>query len=128
MIDRRQLVGGGALAALLGAATEAAAADPSRYGSVGKLLARPGQRAALAGLVLAGAADMPGCLHYFVAEDVADANALWVFEVWTSKAAHDASLALPAVKAAIVSARPLIAGFDAGAELNVIGSVATAIR
>jgi quinol monooxygenase YgiN len=50
-------------------------------------------------------------LSYVVAKDPADANAIWITEVWDSEASHKASLALPAVQAAIAKARPMIAGF-----------------
>lgn len=54
---------------------------------------------------------MPGCLSYIVAKDVKDENALWITEVWDSKASHDASLSLPEVKQAIAEGRSMIAGF-----------------
>jgi quinol monooxygenase YgiN len=66
---------------------------------------------------------MPGCLSYVVAEDPADADALWVTEVWVDQAAHRASLALPAVQAAIAKGRPLIAGFDNRVETKVLGGI-----
>jgi len=51
---------------------------------------KPGQRATLAAILGEGTATMPGCLSYIVAEDLADADMLWVTEVWDSKASHDA--------------------------------------
>jgi len=41
--------------------------------------------------------------------------------VWDSAASHQASLALPAVKATIAKARPLIAGFSSRVETAPIG-------
>ena len=64
---------------------------------------------------------MPGCLSYVVAEDPADGNAIWITEVWDSKASHGASLSLPAVKDAIARGRPLIAGFGDRIETTPIG-------
>jgi quinol monooxygenase YgiN len=55
---------------------------------------------------------MPGCLSYVVARDPADADAVWITEVWDSAEHHKASLSLPQVHAAIAKARPIIAGFD----------------
>jgi hypothetical protein len=66
---------------------------------------------------------MPGCLSYVIAADRADPDAIWVTEVWDTQGSHDASLALPQVRAAIAEARPLIAGFDGGAETDVLGGV-----
>jgi quinol monooxygenase YgiN len=81
------------------------------YGLIGKMVAAPGQRDALIAILTEGTTDMPGCLSYVVAQDPADANAIWVTEVWDSEASHAASLSLPAVKAAIARGRPMIAGF-----------------
>jgi quinol monooxygenase YgiN len=81
------------------------------YGLIGKMTAVPDQRDALVSILLAGVAGMPGCLSYVVATDPADADAIWVTEVWDSEASHKASLALPIVRQAIAKGRPLIAGF-----------------
>ncbi|HMD37543.1 MAG TPA: hypothetical protein VKH42_21355 [Vicinamibacterales bacterium] len=48
-------------------------------------------------------------------------DALWVTEVWDSKASHDASLSLPRVQAAIAKGRPLIAGFSNQVETVPLG-------
>jgi quinol monooxygenase YgiN len=81
------------------------------YGLIGKFLAHPGKRDELL-VHLGGEGDpMPGCLSYIIAIDPADAEAIWITEVWTDKTAHQASLQIPAVKAAIAKAMPLIAGF-----------------
>jgi len=91
------------------------------YGLIGKMRARPGQRAALAAILLDGVAGMPGCLSYVVAEDPADADALWITEVWTDADSHKASLTLPSVRDAIARGRPLIAGFESHAETRPLG-------
>lgn len=93
----------------------------SMYGLIGRMRAIPGQRAALASILLEGTAAMPGCLSYVIAEDPADEDALWVTEVWDSAASHQGSLALPAVKDAIARGRPLIAGFDSRTETRPLG-------
>ena len=51
----------------------------------------------------------------------ADADAIWITEVWTDAASHKASLSLPAVQQAIARARPLIAGFDSHIETVPVG-------
>ena len=91
------------------------------YGLIGKMTAVAGQRDALAAALLEGTQGMPGCLSYVVATDPADADALWITEVWDSQASHQASLALPGVKAAIAKGRPLIAGFSNRVETSPIG-------
>ena len=54
---------------------------------------------------------MAGCLSYVTAADPEDPDMLWITEVWESRDAHEASLRLPTVQAAIQEGRPLIAGF-----------------
>lgn len=81
------------------------------YGLIGKMNASAGQRDALLAILLDATDSMPGCLSYVIAKDFADENAIWITEVWDNEASHRASLALPAVQAAIAKARPLIAGF-----------------
>jgi quinol monooxygenase YgiN len=93
------------------------------YGLIGKMLAAPGQRSALIDILLDGTAAMPGCRSYIVAADPGDENALWITEVWTDEASHKASLALPAVQAAIARARPIIAGFGERFVTTPVGGV-----
>jgi quinol monooxygenase YgiN len=91
------------------------------YGLIGKMRAVAGQRDALAAILLEGTGSMPGCLSYVVATDPADADAIWITEVWDGEASHRASLALRAVRDAIARARPLIAGFDSRAVTAPVG-------
>jgi quinol monooxygenase YgiN len=91
------------------------------HGLIGKMTAQPGQRAALAEILLDGVAGMPGCLSYVVANDPTDPDLLWITEVWESREAHSASLTLPSVRDAITRGRPLIAGMDAVAETLPLG-------
>ena len=91
------------------------------YGLIGKMTAVDGKRDELIAILLAGVGGMPGCLSYIVATEPGDANAIWITEAWDSKASHDASLALPAVKDAIAKGRPLIAGFGSGTVTTPVG-------
>jgi quinol monooxygenase YgiN len=93
------------------------------YGLIGKITATPGQRDALAAILLEGTQAMPGCVSYIVASDPADNDALWITEVWDSQASHKASLSLPSVQAAIAKGRPLIAGFSNRVETLPVGGV-----
>jgi quinol monooxygenase YgiN len=124
-VDRRQI-----LAAGLGLAAMTVAAptlgDTPMYGLIGRIKAQPGQRDALAAILLEGTDVMPGCFSYVVARDPADADALWVTEVWDSQESHRASLSLPGVQAAIAKGRPLIAGFDSQTETEPLGGVGLA--
>jgi quinol monooxygenase YgiN len=93
------------------------------YGLIGKMTALSGKRDTLAAILLEGTEAMPGCLNYIIATDPADPDSLWITEVWVSKASHEASLALPAVQAAIARGRPLIAGFSNRVETTPLGGV-----
>ena len=93
------------------------------YGLIGQMLAKPGQRDALLAILLDGTAAMPGCLSYVIARDPADADVLWVTEVWADQESHKASLGLPQVQASIAEARPLIAGFDSHVTTEPVGGV-----
>jgi quinol monooxygenase YgiN len=96
------------------------------YGLIGKMLVVDGKRDELLAILLQSTARMPGCLSYIVAKDAADANAIWITEVWDSKQSHDATLSLPAVKDAIAKARPMIAGFSDGVTTTPVGGVGLA--
>lgn len=85
--------------------------EQTMYGLIGKLLSAPGKRDELIAILMENATKMPGCLSYIVARDSADANAVWVTEVWESQESHKASLSLPSVQQAITRAKPIIGGF-----------------
>ena len=93
------------------------------YGLVGKFTAQPGKRDELAALLLR-AAELLGrngdCIHYLIST-ADEAEAIWVTETWTTKAAHDASLEPAEVRALIAQARPLIAAMSEQRELHVLG-------
>jgi quinol monooxygenase YgiN len=91
------------------------------FGLIAKIKTAPGQRDALAAILVEGTAAMPGCLSYVVANDVADSDAIWVTEVWASRESHRASLSLPAVQQAIAKGRSLIAGFGERFETEPVG-------
>jgi quinol monooxygenase YgiN len=91
------------------------------YGLIGKISAVEGKRDELGAILLEGLRDMPGNLSYVIANDPSDATALWVTEVWTDKASHEAALSLESVRAAIQKGRPMIAGMERIAETEPVG-------
>lgn len=91
------------------------------YGLIGKMTAVAGKRDELIAILVEGVAGMPGCLSYVVAKDPADADAIWITEVWDSEQSHKASLSLPEVKQAITRGRPLIAGFSNSTVTEPVG-------
>jgi len=82
------------------------------YGLIGKFRALPGRRDDLVALMKSGSAPMPGCISYVLATDPADADLIWITEVWETKADHAASVEIPAIAETIRQAMPLIASFD----------------
>ena len=125
-IGRRGFVAGGLALGALPREVFAIAGGPAMHGLIGRMRATPGRRDALIAILLEGTGAMPGCLSYVVAKDPADADAIWITEVWDSRESHRASLQLPAVRAAIARARPFIAGFDSGTETEPVGGVGLA--
>jgi len=96
------------------------------YGRHGTLRALHGRRDALLAILQEAARDvatMPGCHLYLVGKDLGDPDAVAVTEVWDDKAAHAASLSLESVRATIAKGRPLIAGFGAASEFEVVGGL-----
>jgi quinol monooxygenase YgiN len=110
---RRQFFARIATMVTIGGTASLAAPQPKEemYGEIGKIIAVSGKRDELIANIPDGIRDMPGCLSYVVAKDASSADAVWISEVWDSKASHDKSLSLPSVKVAIAKNRPLIAGF-----------------
>lgn len=124
LLGRRGFIAGAtALAALGPEAAEAIGTGGRMFGLIGKMRATAGNRDALLAILLEGTAAMPGCLSYIVARDPADADAIWITEVWDRRESHRASLQLPQVRAAIARARPLIAGFDSSVETEPVGGI-----
>ncbi len=93
------------------------------FGLISEITAKPGRRDELAVILIRGAEQLPGCLSYVVATDPSKPDALWVTEVWIDKESHGASLAQPAVQAAMTDGRPLIAGFASRVETIPLGGV-----
>lgn len=96
-----------------------------RYGRFGKLGTRPGQREALVAILLRDVAALKavGCDLYLVHVSPEQPDGVWVTEVWESKEAHGASLALPSVKQAIAEAMPLLSGEFESFEFEVVGGL-----
>lgn len=91
------------------------------FGLITKIRATAGARDRLAGILIKGCASMPGCLSYVVAADATDPDALWITEVWGSAELHKASLQLPQVRSAMMTGRPLIAGFGERFQTTPLG-------
>jgi quinol monooxygenase YgiN len=101
------------------------------YGYIGSMRTREGYRDVVIEILLGGADGLreAGCQLYAVGTDLADADMIWVSEIWDSREQHDASLQLPETKDAISRAMPLLTGEFTRQELNVVGGLGvTAVR
>lgn len=99
------------------------------YGYIGSMRARPGRRDEVVDILLAGADGLraAGCQLYAVGIDPADADVIWVTEIWHSADRHEASLQLPETRDAIASAMPMLTGEFARQELTVVGGLGVAV-
>ncbi|OKP99634.1 putative quinol monooxygenase [Paenibacillus sp. P46E] len=87
----------------------------SKFGMIAKFTAKPGERDALAAILLEAAAaieQVHECELYIVNLSESEPDTLWVTEVWSHAEAHAASLQEESTRAAIQRAKPLIAGVE----------------
>ena len=96
-----------------------------KYGLHGKLQAISGKGEELSNILLEASqlvATAKGCHLYLVSTDPADADAIWITEVWDSQEDHDQSLSIPRVRELIGKAMPILAGKpEKGQVLTVLG-------
>jgi len=119
---RRDFLAGVATTITLVSTAAWAATEPAEmYGEIGKIIALKGKRDEMITNILEGINNMPGCLSYIVAKDPKNADAIWISEVWESKASHDASLSLPSVKTAIAKNMPRIASLGDSIVIAPVG-------
>jgi quinol monooxygenase YgiN len=95
------------------------------YGYIASMRTKEGHRDEVIDILLGGADGLRavGCRLYAVCIDPADADVIWVSEIWDSAEHHDASLQLPETRAAIGRAMPLLTGEFSRQELTVVGGV-----
>jgi quinol monooxygenase YgiN len=86
---------------------------------------KPGRRDEVVAILLSGADGLrqAGCHLYVVGISPTDDVTIVVSEVWQSKEQHDASLQLPAAKAAIGQAMPMLTGEFTSQEYTVLGGL-----
>lgn len=94
------------------------------YANVGTLGALQGKRDELVAILTRRNADLAdaGCLLYEVGVSDEDPDTVFVAELWESAEAHQASLQLESVRAAISEAMPLLSGEMGGYRFEVAGS------
>jgi len=96
-----------------------------RYGYMGTMRVKPGHRDEVVATLVSGQDGLraAGCDLYVVGTSDTDKDLVWVHEVWASKEAHQGSLQLPEVKAAIAKTMPLLTGEFTSQELDIVGGL-----
>lgn len=94
------------------------------FANVGTLGAVSGKREELVALLTEHNTTLnnAGCLAYEVGVSDDEPDTVFVMELWDSAQAHQSSLDLPQVQAAIAAARPLLSGSFGGFSFEVAGS------
>ena len=80
-----------------------------------KIRSQADQRDALVAVLLDAAAALqhvPGCQLYLVSAEAGEPDTVWVTEVWTSQAEHQASLTRDDLQPILTRGRPLISTFE----------------
>jgi quinol monooxygenase YgiN len=94
------------------------------FANVGSLGTKPGQRDAVVSILLTPKPELrgAGCLLYEVGINEESPDTVFVCELWESAEAHQGSLQLDSVRAAIAEAMPLLSGKMGGTRFTVLGS------
>jgi quinol monooxygenase YgiN len=94
------------------------------FANVGSLGSVAGKRDLLVEILSRRSAELEaaGCLLYEVGVNDEQPDTVFVAELWTSAEAHQRSLDLESVQAAIGEALPLLSGQMSGFRFQVIGS------
>ncbi len=97
---------------------------PMTFANVGSLGTKPGQRDAVVSILLRPKPELrgAGCLLYEVGVNEESPDTVFVCELWESAEAHQGSLQLDSVQAAISEAMPLLSGEMGGTRFTVLGS------
>ncbi len=86
-----------------------------KFGLYGKFTTKAGEQENLVGILLEAAKslqDLEDCELYLVSISDEEPDAVFVYEVWNSEQAHQASLSLEATQKLIQRAKPIITGMD----------------
>lgn len=112
-LDRRSVMLGGAVSVLFSGSSRAAPAKKdTAYHVIAEINAKPGSESALRDLLVPFAKSSrrePGCLGYTLMEVISEPGRFLTFERWTNKAALEAHMVTPAIKAIVPKLEPVLA-------------------
>jgi len=94
------------------------------YVLINKVTAKPGKRQEVVDILLAAGAafdDDDACLLYLVSTDNEDPDLIWVQDVWTDQASHEAAMATEEMSTQVQRSLPLLAGMPAQTEVQPVG-------
>ena len=87
----------------------------SKFSLFGKFTIQEGERDTMVDILLEAAEsmkDLSECEIYLVNTSESEPNCVYVYEVWSDEAAHQASLTLEVTQKLISRAKPLITGME----------------
>jgi quinol monooxygenase YgiN len=98
--------------------------DAVTFANVGTLGVKPGHRDDVVEILVRAKPELreAGCLLYEVGVNDESPDTVFVCELWESPQAHQASLQINSVRAAIQEAMPLLSGQFGGDRFSVVGS------
>lgn len=114
-MNRRAFVGAAALSGVAGAvlaASAATAAGQSGYFVIAEIVSKKDKADELRALMVPfaeGAAKEPGCLSYQLLEVIGEPGRFLTFERWSDKAALQAHMGTPEIKAIVPKLEPVLA-------------------
>jgi len=96
----------------------------SKYGLLGKFTVLEGKQKQMVDILLEAAdslKDLEDCENYQISITGQEPNAVYVYEVWNNKQAHQDSLSLESTQTLIRQAKPIITGMERICTLNTLG-------
>ncbi|MEW9111064.1 putative quinol monooxygenase [Cytobacillus gottheilii] len=96
----------------------------SKHSLFGKFTVKEGERNTMVGILLEAAEsmrDLDDCEIYLVNTADGEPDCVYVYEVWSSENAHQASLKLEATQTLISRAKPIITGMERISTLKTMG-------
>jgi quinol monooxygenase YgiN len=95
------------------------------YGLLNKLIAKPGNRDEVIGILLESGQllESPACLMYMVSESAEEPDVIWVTDLWTSKEEHAEALRNPKLRPFVERTMPLLQGMPEQIEIRPAGGL-----